>query len=713
MSPFNRNSLTVIVACLTTAMINPLFAQPQNQDDRQTRQDSPVQSVSASEGLVTFPAEFFSRYQPNTALEMVNRVPGFILNDGGDKRGFGGAAGNVLINDRRPSTKQDLPSAILGRISAGVVERIELIRVRVREIDLQGHVEVVNVVLTENAPATVRWELHNRQNFLVGWSPGGSISLADRWGEVEFNIGLDARWANLGDPGVIRRFDAEGQLTEIRTDYDEGDGPHGNVYLNASTWIGKSFVQLNGRTGIEDRNLGLYSRREDQLTGAVSYQDILTIRRNRRLELGFDAERILNPVLLGKAIVLYNLLAGKPEVSQRDLTTSGVQTRFQLEDEEYTSTEFITRMEFDWAGIDGHAVQADIERAVNVLDNSQVFTDDTGAGPVVIDVPGGNVRVEEVRWNYLLQDNWSLGNLDIDTGIGFERSTITQSGDSTLDRTFKFVKPRAILTWSPVTGSQTRLLLEREVSQLDFNDFTTATVFEDEDVAQGNPDLHPDSTWVSELSHERRFGRVGVVKLTGFYHWIKDVLDLLPLGPTSEAPGNIGDGRRWGIILETTLPLDWTGLANSQISMRVKGVDSTVVDPVTGEKRRLSGEGSFRGDLLFLDQDRYAIDIDFRQDIESAKVSWGWGVAERDQRVLYKANELDIFDEGFDVGVFVETTRWFGLKMSLEGQNLLNNKVTRDRTIYTGERSLTPVLRRELREGTNGARLMMKVTGSF
>lgn len=688
---------------------NPLFAQ----------QEQPAQDVSAQsgattgEGIVTFTPDFFSRYQPKTALEMVNRVPGFILNDGGGVRGFGGAAGNILINDRRPSAKQDLPSFILGRISASQVERIELLRVRVRDIDLQGQVEVVNVVLSTDAPATVRWELHNRQNFLVGWSPGASISLADRWGEVEYNIGFDTRWANLGDPGVIKRYDGTGRLTEIRTDYDEGDGPNVNTYLNAATWIGKSFVQLNGRTGIENRDLGLLSKRENQLTGAVTYQDIQTLRRNTRLELGLDAERILTPVFLGKAIVLYNLLDGEPSVSQRDLTPSGVQTRFQLEDEEFTSTEFITRMEFDWAGITGHAIQADVERALNVLDNAQVFTDDIGLGPVLVNVPGGNVRVEEVRWNYLLQDSMSFGNLDIDTGLGLERSTISQTGDSTLERSFKFLKPRAIFTWSPQRGKQTRLRLEREVSQLDFNDFTTATVFEDDDVAQGNPDLRPDSTWISELSHERRFGRVGVIKLTAFHHWIKDVLDLLPLGPTSEAPGNIGDGRRWGVILETTQPLDWTGLSNAQISIRAKGVDSTVVDPVTGENRRLSGEGSFRGDLLFRDMDRYAIDIDFRQDIESAKVSWGWGVAERDERVLYKANELDIFDEGFDVGLFVETSRWFGLKMSIEGQNLLNFEVTRDRTIYVGERSLTPVLRRELRTGNNGARALFKIVGSF
>ena len=705
-----RLCLSTIVASILFVYGNPLYAQ-------QTTvpvQEVPAQTgVTTADGIVTFAKEFFTLYQPKTALEMVNRVPGFTLNDGGGVRGFGGAAGNILINDKRPSAKQDLPSAILGRISASQVERIELIRVRVRDIDLQGQVEVVNVVLSTDAPATVRWELQNRQNFLVGWSPGASISLADRLGDIEYNVGFDTRWANLGDPGVIKKYDGTGKLTEIRTDEDQGDGPNANAYLNAATWIGKSFVQLNGRTGIENRDLGLQSTRVSQLTGVTTYQDILTIRRNKRLELGMDAERVLTPVFLGKAIVLYNLLDGKPSVSQRDFNSARIQTRYQLEDEEFTSTEFIGRMEFDWAGIEGHAIEANAERAFNVLDNSQVFTDDTGKGPKIIAVPGGNVRVEEVRWNYLVQDSWSIGKLDVETGLGLERSTISQSGDATLERSFKFLKPRMVLTWAPVRGNQTRLRLEREVSQLDFNDFTSATVFEDDDVALGNPNLHPDSTWISELSHERRFGRVGVIKVTAFHHWIKDVLDLLPLTPTFEAPGNIGDGRRWGMIVETTVPLDWTGLDSSQISFRARRQDSTVVDPVTGEDRRLSGEGGFRGDWSLMNENRYAFDVDFRQDIKSAKVSWGWGVAERDERALYKANELDIFDEGYDVMAFIETTRWFGLKMSVEGQNMIDNRVKRDRTIYTGERSLTPVLRRELRDGHNGARALFKIVGSF
>ena len=38
--------------------------------------------------MVTYPATFFSRYNPSTALEMVRQLPGFILDDGESIRGF-------------------------------------------------------------------------------------------------------------------------------------------------------------------------------------------------------------------------------------------------------------------------------------------------------------------------------------------------------------------------------------------------------------------------------------------------------------------------------------------------------------------------------------------------------------------------------------------------------------------------------------------------
>ncbi len=671
-------------------------------------------SDSQTSENVAYQPDFFQRYQVNTALEMVNRVPGFSLDDGGDMRGFGTSVGNVLINDKRPSTKGDAPSAILARISADQVEKIELIRVKVRDIDLQGHIEVVNVVLNADSPAIYRWELHWRETVGTGSSPGGSISLSDNWNDIEFNVGVDARWAKFGDPGTVSTFNGNGELTEIRTNVDDGSGPNANTYLNASTWLGATFVQFNSRAGIENRDIFFYFDNFPQLPGEELNSEIITtLRRNTRLELGLDAERELTTNLTGKAIVLYSLLDGDPQQSQEDLDSSGNRTRLQLEDEKFTDYELITRLETDWSGFAGHAVQADVERAFNVLDNEQILTDDTGAGPVVIDVTGGNTRVEEERWNLQLQDSWSLGNFDFDTGIGWEHSTITQTGDANQERSFSFIKPRAIITYSARQGVQTRMRFEREVAQLDFTDFVSASVFEDDDVILGNPDLHPDSTWVTELSHEIRFADIGVFKLTGFHHWIDDVLDLLPITATREAPGNIGAGRRWGAIAETTWPLDSIGIDHGQLTVNLRWQDSTVVDPVTGENRNLSGEGGFRGDVIFRNENRYAFDIDFRQDIEQAQISWGLGLAERGRRVVYEANELDIHNEGFDLSAFIETSRWFGVKLSLEATNLLDYTVTRERTIYVGQRSLTPLRRRESRIGDSGQRIFFRATGSF
>ena len=64
---------------------------------------------------------------------------------------------------------------------------------------------------------------------------------------MDFNIGLDYRNTTYGDPGVIRRFDPNANLIEIRDDADHATGHDIGGYMNVSTWLGKNFVQLNGK----------------------------------------------------------------------------------------------------------------------------------------------------------------------------------------------------------------------------------------------------------------------------------------------------------------------------------------------------------------------------------------------------------------------------------------------------------------------------------
>jgi hypothetical protein len=94
-------------------------------------------------------------------------------------------------------------------------------------------------------------------------------------------------------------------------------------------------------------------------------------------------------------------------------------------------------------------------------------------------------------------------------------------------------------------------------------------------------------------------------------------------------------------------------------------------------------------------------------------MSWGLDFAMQSSRPQFKVNELDVYDEGTEVNAFIETSRWFGIKIRLEGNNLLDYSETRNRTIYEGARDLTPVESQIYRDRTAGRRVKLVLSGSF
>jgi hypothetical protein len=665
--------------------------------------------------LVTYPRRFFDRYQPVTALDMVGQVPGFRLDDDtNDVRGFAEAAGNVLINDRRPSSKRDSLSDILARIPASAVQRIELIRGQVRNIDLRGQAEVVNLVMREGVPAQVQWQAAARKTFGFGpVSPIGSIALTDRWGDVDVNVGLRGRRNSVGRSGTEDVFDAAGNPLEYRSEHRDNGNRFLTASLNASSGRGETIWQLNATLNHTRRKTDTLSDRLDTVTGTGETIFFADEEEEPAYEIGFDLERALAADLVGKAIFLGIRAETDFEDTQTDYDAAGNRTLFREAKGALDSTEVITRVEFDLNRYPRHLVQANVERAFNALDSRLVQTDDTGTGPIIIDVPGANSRVEEERWDIVLQDTWTLGKLELGYGIGAEASTIRQTGDAELERDFFFLKPQLVLNYSSAGSDQTRLRIAREIAQLDLEDFVSATEFLDDDLALGNPNIKPDSTWKLELSREQRLGTEGVVKITAFHDWISDVLDLLPLTPDFEAPGNIGDGRRWGLRLESTLPLDALGITDGRLDLKLRWQDSSVTDPVTGDDRVLSVGQISGGPVVFDIENEYAYEVEFRQDFRERRAAWGVGLAERAEQLQFKVNELEIYDEGSDVMAFVETTRWRDIKIRLDWENILDFADERTRRIFSAERDLSPLESVQFRDRTRGRRLQLSFSGSF
>jgi hypothetical protein len=162
--------------------------------------------------LSAYDAAFFVRYQPNTALDMVTQVPGFQLDDGDVTRGFAASAGNILINSRRPSAKQDRPSVTLSRIPASQVTGIELIRGQVQGMDMSGQQAIVNVMLLDDAPAAIRWESFLLYNSSGPTKPGLKASISDRWENIEYNIGIGIERNANGEFGPETVLDGDGRI---------------------------------------------------------------------------------------------------------------------------------------------------------------------------------------------------------------------------------------------------------------------------------------------------------------------------------------------------------------------------------------------------------------------------------------------------------------------------------------------------------------------
>jgi putative addiction module component (TIGR02574 family) len=138
----------------------------------QTPAQTPAQAQAApttdaeQQGVLVFTPDFFADQRPNTALDMVNRLPGFNFDQGDSgTRGLAGTAGNVLIDGKRPSTKSDSLDEILDRIYEIEVPERERALAAAAELTEAQRAELERrLALYEREPArTIPWDEFRRE----------------------------------------------------------------------------------------------------------------------------------------------------------------------------------------------------------------------------------------------------------------------------------------------------------------------------------------------------------------------------------------------------------------------------------------------------------------------------------------------------------------------------------------------------------------------
>ncbi len=638
----------------------------------------------SAEGVQVLDAAYFRQYNPVTAADIVNRVPGFDIDDGKALRGFGATAGNVLVNGERPSSKV-LISEQLKRIPADGVLRVELISGSASNMDARGQTQIVNVVLKQakqgGSPTTFVFDLRDIQySERVGWGVQLTKTLA--LGE-NAELTLDFQLPNLR--GRTESFEAVRNAAGNLTLYREQIGQPNNVGIQGSgvlKWkpTAQDTVSFNAQvaptwntTKLSSFNYTPSGAFAQGLAGEIDYPT------NYTAELGGDWEHRFSPELSVKGIAL----ATFTNIEQNDIFriytptgTAGPGGLFNTQTFARTAEagERVGRGFVTWRPDAAHTIDIGVEGAFNFRDTTLDIFNNMGGGPVPQALPVSDTRVEETRIEPFITDVWKISpQLTLETGFIYEASKIKQSGDEVKEREFSYPKPRAILTWQAGESDQVRTSITREVAQLDFAEFASSINVVDASSLIGNPDLEPEKTWRARAEWEHKFGARAAVTVAVFHDQVEDVQDFIPrtvtLG-TFDAPGNIGDGTRTGIELRGALPLAPL-LPNAEVRFSGLLQETDVTDPVTGASRSFSNERD------------WTYNVSFRHDLPELKLAWGASAGGQSDRMEYRSAEDIFFDRpGTRFDLFVDSTMITGVTVRLSAANIFHPEETRLRTFY-------------------------------
>ncbi|HEY2357348.1 MAG TPA: TonB-dependent receptor [Phenylobacterium sp.] len=657
-----------------------------------------IAPAPAPPAIVSYPASFFTSLNASNALDMVGRIPGFTLDTGASVRGFEGAAGNVLIDGARPSSKSDSVDQILQRIPIGQVERIDVIRGGAPGIDMQGKSVLANVIRKK------------------GGGVRGLAAVANSWvvddGRMAPTIRLEAsgdkdghNW-EVSARGGLGIDDGTGDGAEVRVD------PNGKLIgKNAITakaggpqWIGAGSYELplfggqlrvNGRYFYND-----YSSREtDDFALPPGQRSKDHFRDHEQdTELGTRFTRALGSRI---KIELVGLRTTKDET----ITDSFVQIPGPRDDfvlDRY-STETIGRGVVKFRQSDTLSWEAGGEAADNTLDSDTQLSEDG----VPISIPAANVQVEEKRWEAFAKAVWQVTQtFSLEAGLRQEGSTITSEGDVVLTKDLAFTKPRLAATWAPDPHWQVRLRIEREVGQLNFDDFVAKSSLSTSTVTSGNPDIDPQQDWVFEAAVERRFWGAGSLVLTARHFNITDAVDRAPIfqpdGSFFDAPGNIGDGTKDEIEAELTMPLDKLGLAGAQLKGNVTRRWSEVTDPTTHTKREFSN-------LRPIEWEAH-----FTQPLPRWNANWGIDFPNNMWRqTFYRADVIETQKLKIYVIPYIEWKPRPDLQVHFEIQNLGARGLRDTRQVYAGARNVAPLAFIDDRDQQFGQILYLRVRKYF
>lgn len=645
--------------------------------------------------------DFFDRFNPQTARDMLERLPGFALDTGENLRGFGGTAGNVLINGERPSSKVGVLDA-LSRIPANSVVRIELLRGTAGSSEAAGQTVVANIIRT-SSHGTGRWQVELERAPDGRVYPAVELTVQHEGFGWQTSTNFKTFWERFPLDGERVTTAPDGQLLFSQSEHRPSVLQEAFVSTEASRALFDGELTLTGRFGYsgflpDTERLGYQGR----LPGGLPDERLVIDYDSEYLEgeLGLDWTRPLSGDWSFKLLSLtffQDLEQVQDVTSESPLSVVASQSEFiRLRD----TFETVLRGTMSKSGDHRFRPEMGGELAFNRVDSNLSLLTGLPGSMVAVDLPAANVVVEEIRGEAFanlitrLNPRWST-----ELGLAAEYSDISVSGDAESSQSFFFAKPSAALIYTPREGIQFRIGAQQTVGQLDFNNFAASASASDDRLLAGNPALGPDQTTRVSASVDIRSQDRGAINAELFHEWRADIIEQIVLPSGTPGAANAGDGRVWGVSVNGSLPLGFL-LDGALVELDAEFRDSSFTDPVTGQDREISSIVSPR------------LTVEFRQDIVAHRLAWGLTYTAASESTFFYANEESFSRDGETWSAFIETTRFMGLRTNLSLSNIGDRNYFRERWLYDDDRS-GALGRLETTRQHRGMFVSLTVSGQF
>ncbi|MDP2560077.1 TonB-dependent siderophore receptor [Psychrobium sp. 1_MG-2023] len=641
--------------------------------------NQPTNSVEAEESLSNsnYPANFFTQYQPQNAFDMVERLPGFSFDGGSSARGFGGNAGNVLIDGARPTSKSGGLSGALKRIPAEQVERIDIIRGGVGAGEASGQTVVANIVKRKNVTSGT-WAFKTRRAPDGTTKPNIEAAISTHLGEWESMFDIDLGFGPGYRTNLITKRDADDVVTDQTTETMDSLGRFTFSNAQLAREFDQGHLTLNGRLGT-DKWTGDFKRLH--YDGVVtdpadvsSEWELAIVNRYTVMELGANWAQEFEQ-WKWRSLGLFQVEERENNSADQD-REGGIITNYGDFKRERTKKEFIVRNTFAYNGSNAFKPEYGIELAKNSLETQ---LDKTENGQLQ-SLTNANVTVEEIRGELFASFSYAQSDaLTLEGGLTAEFSTIEVTGEDPKEQNFSFIKPRLSASYELNPSVRLSLTAEHVVGQLNFDDFAASTSSEDDRDVSGNSALVPDQSSDLTAVFDWSFSEKGSLKLEAFHYWQDDVYEEIEFASSTEEErvyglGNAGKARVWGVKADLNLPIDAV-LKNGLVELSYDYQDSKFYDEIIANHRPVS------------DYVPNNLRIKFRQDITEQQWAWGGEFYRRFTNKDYLVDQVSTFKGNDRLRIFAETTYFDGLKIQLEMHQANVGKFTRIRNFYEGTRN--------------------------